>query len=60
MARLSPSSLVGDTGRAKQDNGAAAAGNYGLPPTPFHGTAADERHLGAREERAREREKTGL
>jgi len=52
--------LVGDTGRAKQNNGAAAAGNYGLPLTPFHRTAADERHLGTREERVQEREKTGL
>jgi len=52
--------LVGDTGRAKRDDSTAAAGDCGLPLTPFHGMAADERYLGAREERAQEREKIGL
>jgi hypothetical protein len=56
VARLSPLSLVGDTGRAERDDGAAAVGDCGLPLTPFYGTAVDERYLGAREERARERE----
>ena len=46
---LSPPSLVGNIGKAKQDDGAAAAGNYGLPPTPFYRTATNKCYLGVRE-----------
>ena len=56
MARLLLSSSVRNTSRAKRDDGTAAAGKCGLPLTPFYRTATDKRYLGAREERARERE----
>ena len=56
MARLLLPSSVGDTGTAKRDNGATAAGKCGLPPTPFYGTATDKRYLGMREGGVKERE----
>ena len=49
MVRLLLPNLVGDTGIAEWDDGATAAGDCRLPPTPLYKTAADERYLGVRE-----------